>query len=71
MSARSFVFAMLVLFLALGMAGKMEADIEANIAAERAPIYSKKCEAQGKQILAVRADNGKWKVHCVNATVRM
>lgn len=71
MSARSFTYCLLVLFCALGMAGKMEADIEQEIANERAPIYSKKCERQGKQILASRADNGPWKVDCVNSAVRM
>lgn len=29
-----------------------------------APIWSKRCEQQGKSMQATQADGGKWEVHC-------
>lgn len=30
-----------------------------------APIWSQKCERQGKRVLAVQADGGRWEIRCV------
>lgn len=74
MDTRTGWFIALVLFLALGIVGNMDYRDAKLIEAEKkmgAPIYSKRCERQGKQILAVRSDAGEWTVHCVDATVKL
>jgi hypothetical protein len=35
-----------------------------------APIYSKRCAAQGKDFIAHQADGKDWKIHCVKPAVR-
>lgn len=66
MSARALCYCALVLLMGLGLSSKIEADTEEAIARE-APIYSTKCERAGKQMVAHKADSGKWVVHCVSA----
>jgi len=73
-SNRTLLFLALLLVCGFGLVGNMDYSDAKLIEAEKkmgAPIYSKKCERQGKQILATRADNGTWQVHCVNATVKL
>lgn len=67
MSTRTFTFAALVLFMALGIVGKIEADTEAAIAAERfdARIWSSRCAARGMDYIAKQADGKAWQVSCV------
>ena len=38
---------------------------KARPAPEPAPIYSRKCERKGMDILTKRADTGPWTIHCV------
>lgn len=70
MSARALCYCALILVMGMGLAGKIEADTEEAIARE-APLWSSKCERAGKQMVAHKADSGKWVVHCVNATVKL
>ena len=70
MSGRALTYCALVLLMGLGLSSKIEADTEEAIARE-APIYSTRCERQGKQMVAHKADDGKWKVYCVTATVKL
>ena len=71
------VFALLIVFLALGVVGNLDYEEalnrwteEKNTRADRAKIWSKKCALKGKRILATQADGGKWVVQCVNAGVK-
>ena len=72
-----FLFALLIVFLALGVVGNLDYEDalnrwteEKNTRADRARIWSKKCAMKGKHILATQADGGKWVVQCVNAGVK-
>ncbi len=39
--------------------------------AGQAPIWSKRCAAQGKTMVAHQADGGPWIVHCAGKTIRL
>ena len=52
------------------LAGTMDYNDKASAAQEQkylnqGRIWSKKCEKQGKDVIATKADNGKWKVACI------
>ena len=53
-----------------------EQEYRAAVKAKRAQdqparIWSKRCEAQGKRVLATQADGGKWKIRCVNTNLKI
>ena len=51
-----------------------EAQMRAEQAAKRAsgrdaPLWSKACERQGKRVLALQSDGGKWEIRCITGKV--
>jgi len=73
-SNRTLLFLALLLVCGFGLVGNMDYTDQKLIEAEKhegAKLYSKRCEARGQQILAVKADSGKWVVHCVHASVKL
>src|SRR3990167_4911063 len=74
-------FAVVVFILAYGIAGTVDyndakAQEREYLAAKKAKrsqdqparIWSKRCQREGKRILAVQSDGGRWKISCVYAT---
>lgn len=73
-SNRTLLFLALLLVCGFGLVGNMDYQDAKLIEAEKrmgAPIYSKKCERQGKSFIAKQADGGKWVVVCLNDGVRI
>lgn len=81
---RNVVFATLVAVLTLGAVGNSDyadaldtwaeeklARVERARGQERGRIWSAKCERQGKRVLAMQADGGKWLVRCVRADLKV
>ena len=73
--ALAFVFACMLAVQSIdyhvARAGAAEkAETARRAEANRARIWSKRCERQGKQILATKADGEGWKIKCVNANIR-
>lgn len=80
--SRDFTYLLFVLLMALGLVGNFDyADqllIEAAKKEQRprlaqpspAPIYSKRCSAQGRDFVARQADGGRWVAFCTGRRVQ-
>lgn len=84
--SRNIAFALFVLLMALGLVGNLDYADQLEIEAEKksryaeearrrtapspAPIWSSRCERQGRAFIAKRADAGPWTVHCTGPRSR-
>lgn len=74
--SRNLAFGFFVVLMGLGLVGNLDYADQLRIEAEKkeqrprlanpfpAPIWSKRCAAQGKTFIAKQADGGNWTVRC-------